>query len=947
MHLPNLLSLFQHWKFSWAFCLGFFSFSIAFAQTAPPASLISGTVLDAKTKHPIEFVSVSVARLPDTVFVSGVLSTATGTFRITGIPSGNYVLKVSYVGFKTVWKPLTVAAPKPVDAGTTELTEGITLNELKLEGEVIAVKVKTDTTEFNTAAFKAAPDASVEDGLKKVPGLEVDATGAIKANGEDVKKVYVDGKEFFGGDPKMATKNLPYDAISKVQVIDEKTDQAKASGIDDGKRSKAINLVLKDDKKSGWFGSGSLAGGTEDRYLGSMGINRFTKDKQLNALLMTNNMNQVGFSSDEAMSFGGGSVSTISISSMGSSSSMSINGVAVGGSNQGLTKTTSGGLNYSDSWGKKDKLKVTSSYFLGANSTRLENQTNTQSLQSNNTFYDASSSNSFSSSQSHRVNLRMTAAIDSLTSFSFSPYVSLSLRDNESRGNSAKTNAAGLPLNSAAGKSDGRTVSPSVNGNLSLSRQLHQRKGSMSLSVYGNYSSSNSDNTTNSENVFADASTPSVKIRRQDNLDNLNYNLSISPTYRRVISKDKKTSLSTSPTFNINNSNNDRQTLNYNPATGAYELPDAALTNDTRTKNMSASINTSLSRSITKWNWYLNLALTTTSLSGHIRNDSYYDATSKNYLTLLPDANISFRPSNSKSVTLSVSAYTSTPAISDLLLKQNNTSPLYIREGNPDLKMAKTYSSSLRYSSSNPKTNTYTNFSISYSKTLDASGNSTFLDQKTGITTSKRVNVDGNYSLTGNGSFSLPLPVKGLRVSPTVRASNSHRVNLLDGKVNTSDQMTAGPGATISYTYKDAVNLTVNNNTSFVHINNSIQKVLRNNYVNMTNTGILNLEPVKKWRIISEVSHTAYAGQQVVLVNAGIQRYLLDKNKLSMELRGYDLLNRNSDVFRSTQESTITDTRTNSIRQYFFLKLTYKITKVGSSPSKVTIPTMIGDSIRF
>src|SRR6476661_2370470 len=207
---------------------------------------VKGALIDAKTKAPVEYAAIAVRSLTDSLVVSSALSNSKGLFTVNNVPAGNYRLTISFIGYQTIRKPISITPEnRELDLGTLSLdASGINLNEVLVKGEKDPVKVKQDTLEFNAGSFKTRENAPVEDLLKKLPGVEVDKDGNIKAQGETVKKVLVDGKEFFGSDPKLATKNLPADMIDKVQVIDKKSDQAEFSKIDDGSREKVINLTV-------------------------------------------------------------------------------------------------------------------------------------------------------------------------------------------------------------------------------------------------------------------------------------------------------------------------------------------------------------------------------------------------------------------------------------------------------------------------------------------------------------------------------------------------------------------------------------------------------------------------------------------------------------------------------------------------------------------------------
>ena len=217
-----------------------------------PIGSVKGKLIDTAARQPLSNATISVVKKIDSSLVSYTLSSKLGQFEIKDLDTGNYRVLVSFQGYQPFNKNFSITtAKRVVDLGEIKMQK-----EYKLLGEVVVsddapIKIKNDTVEFKGDAFKTKPNATVEDLLKRVPGMQVDKDGTIKAQGEQVQKVYVDGKEFFGNDPKLATKNLTADMVESVQVFDDMSEQAKFTKIDDGSKQKAINIKLKKDKRKG------------------------------------------------------------------------------------------------------------------------------------------------------------------------------------------------------------------------------------------------------------------------------------------------------------------------------------------------------------------------------------------------------------------------------------------------------------------------------------------------------------------------------------------------------------------------------------------------------------------------------------------------------------------------------------------------------------------------
>src|SRR5882762_10419758 len=304
--------------------------------------------------------TILILQQKDSSLVQFGVSNASGLFEIKNISQGDYLFKITFVGYSSYVQKFS---PRPangfeINMGKIKMrSKSSQLNEVVVKGEKDPVTVKKDTIEFNASSFKVKTNANVEDLLKKMPSIEVDNDGNITAQGEQVQKVMVDGKEFFGQDPKMATRNLPADAVDKVQVYDKKSDQTVFSGIDDGQRQKTINLALKEEKRHAYFGNDMAGGGSDltnaknsGRYQASASLNRFENGNQLSFLGMGNNVNQQGFSSGDYANFSGASTGSGGGQQAGT------------GQQNGIVTNYAGGLNLNQTV-NDSKTKINGNYF--------------------------------------------------------------------------------------------------------------------------------------------------------------------------------------------------------------------------------------------------------------------------------------------------------------------------------------------------------------------------------------------------------------------------------------------------------------------------------------------------------------------------------------------------------------------------------------------------------
>jgi len=365
---------------------------------------LSGLVLD-ETQSNLAYATVALLDTGDSTLVYYGISNNNGIFTIKNIKAGRYLLQTAFLGYETFYKTIDIPGTGS-DFGAIQLRKkAVELDEAVIDAERIPLLIKKDTIEYDAAAFKTKPDAAVEDLLKKLPGVEVDRSGNIKAQGENVRNVLVDGKEFFGNDPKIATKNLPADAIDKVQVYDKKSEDAELTGVDDGIRAKTVNLLLKENKKSAWLGDVSAGIGTDEHYQGSAKIYRFTKNNQFATLGMLNDINQFGFSFQDYIDFSGG---FRAFSNGDGNLDLKINDdsnfpINFGQAVNGLIRSGAFGVNFSNENDKKDRIAV--SYMGNGTDKKLDQITSTTNYTDLNTFLVSDTLFEKNKNYNHRLNL--------------------------------------------------------------------------------------------------------------------------------------------------------------------------------------------------------------------------------------------------------------------------------------------------------------------------------------------------------------------------------------------------------------------------------------------------------------------------------------------------------------------------------------------------------------
>ncbi|MFZ4478158.1 MAG: carboxypeptidase regulatory-like domain-containing protein, partial [Saprospiraceae bacterium] len=398
--------------------LGFLFVSVSLFAQQPSRVSIKGMVADTSGEATV-FATVMLLNPKDSTLVNFTRSGEKGDFSFKNVKNTPYLLKVSYIGHLPLQQYLPASATETNEVGTL-MIKPITseLLEVVVRAAKATLSIRGDTIEYDASSFKVPPGSSVEDLLRRLPGIDVDADGNIKAQGRDVKRVTVDGKTFFGDDPKAATKNLGAETISKIQVYNESSEQAKLTGVDDGKKEKTMNLELKDEFKKGAFGKITAAVGTEERWAGRGSFNRFNTKEQLSFIGFGNNINQTGvnwedygefkgqntFGNQDNGDFGFGGGRRFYYMDGGDDSPFN------NFDGRGFTTNYGGGANYNFD---QKKLKFNASYFYKETSLDLEQFTDRQSFLPDTTFFSEESTKKADFRGSHSLNSRISYDIDS------------------------------------------------------------------------------------------------------------------------------------------------------------------------------------------------------------------------------------------------------------------------------------------------------------------------------------------------------------------------------------------------------------------------------------------------------------------------------------------------------------------------------------------------------
>ena len=899
---------------------------------AQELATLSGKLIETDGATGLVGANVQLILVKDTT-THFITSTSTdGSFSFDNLTPSFYKIKYSSIGYKSGEKLVRVKAPNTLLEPFIVAEVAEMLAEIEVKGKSLSVENRGDTTAILASGFKVNPDANAEDLIAKMPGMIVNGSG-VQAQGEQVQKVLVDGREFFANDPNIALKNIPAEIIDKIEVFDQQSEQSQFSGFDDGNTTKTINIVTKLENRNGQFGRVYAGANLDEQYNAGGNLNHFKDDMRLSIVGMSNNVNKQNFSSEDLLG----------VASSGSRRGG--RGGGAGGSaggesfltNQanGISETHAYGLNYSDEWG--DKIRVTGSYFFNLKdnlNNQLVNRENFVPGSSNQLYNELNESNTIN--QNHRANIRLIYSINDYNTLIFVPSISWQKTKLNDILLGTTTTLEGANLNDIVNDYNSLSTGYNFSGNLTYMHRFEKRGRTVSLRLGANTSESFAeDNLANLTSFDSNVARNDTILQFGDSYsDGTSYSVNINYTEPLA----ERVQLQLGYRTDISDDDADIKTFD---DTQVPAVIDTILTNifDSRyitnapTVGLFARGEKLFARVALMYQW--------------ATLDSYQQfpqegSVDRSFTRLLPMAMMRYRFSQDANFRIFYRSFTQKPSITQLQNVVDNTNPLYISIGNPTLDQSTSHMFNARYSSINTKRASSFFALASFTAIDDYVTNSNFIvNQDTLINNeyllraggqiSTPVNLNGYLNARLLFNYGLPLSFIKTNLNLNAGATYTKIPGLVNGVSNLSQNMAYNGTLALSSNISEKIDYTLLYDLTYNDVVNDLESSLSQDYTYQSVGFKINWSFWNDFVFRTQLSYQQYRGftegfnDEFTLWNMSLAKKFLKNKQAEVELRVYDLLDQNTAIARVNAESYIEETRTNILQQYFMLTFTYTI----------------------
>lgn len=901
------------------------------------AARVAGTVTDSEG-FPLPGAVAQLTALPDSTRAGYVMTGDDGSFAFDGLAQGRYSLSVSMAGMDDAARDIEVAAPADtLSLRPIELTESsVMLGEAVVTAVRAAVVAKQDTLEFNAGSFHTTPTASVEDLLKKLPGVEVGSDGSITSGGKTVSKILVDGKEFFADDPKMATKNLPSNMVEKVQVVNRKSETARLTGVDDGEDETVINLSVKKDMNNGWFGSVSGGYGTDHRYEGSLNLNYFNNGNQVSVIGGGNNINEMGFTDmgrGRFRDFGG---------------------------NNGINSTQQFGINFNV--GNEEKLRIGGNVLYTHSDRDSRSRFDTQYLFPDSVSWLRGGSRTRDRGHSLRAQFRLQWNISEADVLDFRPEFTFNDRRSELNDSSelrASLDEADM-VNSSHARRFNRGQDYNASGRLIYTHKFLSHPG-RSISAQVNYTFSNTRQKSTSWNDIE-------YYLRQDDSERLFQFIDSRQWSNRIegrltwteplgdSSRGNYLEIAYLALMRFNNADKmtyDLPFIDVDAISGGLphysSIPDGAefdadLSNRFRNKFTTQELQVGYKKTAKTYNLNAGLVFSPSSSKGEDLINPERNIATRWVWNVAPYLRFRYKFSKTSSLMAHYRARTSQPSLTQLQPVPDTSDPLNITVGNPSLKPTFTQNLGAHFNSFNAETQQSIFAVANASFALNSIVSRTIADPETGVRTTTYANADGNWNVFGMVMLNQPLRNRKWRLTARLNGNYSSAAGYIDGQFNRSGNLGLSPSVGMTFS-SDVFQMSLSPTYTFGMATSTLelqQNRRTHSYGFDTDASLylpFGLEVSTDLSFSKSTGYSQGFDNTQWLWNAQLSYSVLRDKSLTFSVRAYDLLGQKKNVSRSVSANMITDNEYNDLRRYVMFGVTWKFNTL----SKKTAARVDGD----
>ncbi|MEO6219399.1 MAG: outer membrane beta-barrel family protein, partial [Ginsengibacter sp.] len=907
-------------------CIFFLSVS-TFAQ----GSKVSGSVNDPDENKPVQNAVIALVIPKDSILYKFTRSNAEGKYILKDVKPGKYILMTTHPYFADLLEDIEIK-------GDAEIPRLALLSKSKILQEVIIktgkpIQIKGDTTVYTADSFKVSANANVEELLRKLPGIQVDKDGKIKAMGETVEKVLVDGEEFFGDDPGMAVKNLRADAVKEVQVFDKKSDQSEFTGIDDGKTQKTIDLKLKEDKKKGYFGKIDVAGGLhkniDDRYNDNLLFSSFKGKRKLSAFLLNGNTNQDGLSWQDEQKYGGQNENfTMNLDDDGELNFMWRGNTVDDEPNvdpqNGYITNVNAGVQYSNKWNDKRSFNFSPKY-------NSQDYTNHRQTFSQTQLGDSAlieNSDLVTNVNRHNFKLRgiYDIKIDSMNTLKITANTNFYHTESEETRTAISTGNAGTLKNSTNRFLQTNNDKNALSGNIIFRHKFKTLRRTFSITA--DWSTLNTDGTNFLKSVnqaYLDGSPAgNQQLNQLKNYDRSSKSISSKIVYTEPLGK--KYSLQLGYQLSFNNGNNDQLTYSYSPVSLKYDFMVDSLSNKFKQNILqnipSAKFNYSTKK--LKINAGAGVGFTSFDLKDISYNKDYH----KGYTNFFPSASLNYSYKSNRNIRFNYDGNTTQPTLNQLQPLRNNNDYFNQYIGNPALKPSFTNSFNLSHQSYNFIKDVFSYQDLSVRLINNSITNNRIINIDSGKTITQPINTNGNLSVNLYSYFGFKFKKIDTRLNIGPSFGYYKYADFINSTKTFSTTFNPGVSVWLSKAKEKKYEFSIDNNLAY-NSNNTSQNNTKVHYYTNTLSFFATVYSKKVWSVISD--YRFFTRQKTPQFNSNLNSHIWNvrfqrtfkQNEFTAYFVIRDLLNQNVGVERNFYNNTFIQETNDRIRRYFLVGFTW------------------------